>query len=125
MQFRTIKKALVAAAAVFGLAFAAPGCATHGRGALYVTNAQPPPPRYVDAPYRPGYTYIQGRWEHYDNGWTWRDGYYVRQRPDQVYIQGRWYSDGNRWRWRDGYWDRRDHRTPYRRSRHVNDYPPR
>ena len=124
MQFRTIKKLFVAATAVFGLAFAAPGCVTHGRGAVYVTDASPPPPRYVEAPYRPGYVYIQGRWEHYDNGWTWRDGYYERQRPGHTYIQGRWYADGGRWRWRDGYWDRRGYREP-RRSRHVNDHYPR
>ena len=124
MQFRTIKKLIVAATAVFGLAFAAPGCAAHGRGAVYVTDASPPPPRYVEAPHREGYVFIQGRWEHHDRGWVWRDGYYTRARPGHAYIQGRWYADGGRWRWRDGYWDRRGYREP-RRSRHVNDYGPR
>jgi hypothetical protein len=125
MQFRKISRALVAAAAVFGLAFAAPACMSSGRGALYVTSASPPPPRYVEEPHRPGYVYIQGRWDNYNNGYVWREGYYVRERPGQVFVQGRWYADGGRWRWRDGYWDSRGYRErPYRR-RHVNDYHPR
>jgi hypothetical protein len=114
-----ISKALVASAAAFGLALAAPGCAVRGRGAVYVSDRSPPAPRYIDAPYRPGYVYIQGHWENYGSGWAWRDGYYARERPGYVYIQGRWYDNGDRWRWRDGRWDRR------MRPRHVNDYRPR
>lgn len=124
MQFRTIKRAFVTAAAVFGLAYAVPGCTTHGRGVVYVTDAQPPPPRYIQAPYRPGHVYIQGHWEHRDRGWAWRDGYYSRERPGHVYIQGRWHSDSGRWRWSDGRWDRRGSDEP-RRRRHVRDHRPR
>jgi hypothetical protein len=124
MTFPRITKALVAATAVFGIAFTVPGCAARGRGVVYVSDRTPPAPRYVEAPHRPGYVYVQGRWENYDTGWTWRDGYYARQRPGEVFIQGRWYADGGRWRWRDGYWDRRGYREP-RRSRHVNDHYPR
>lgn len=124
MMFPRITKALVAATAVFGLAFAAPGCAMRGRGAVYVVDNTPPAPRYVQAPYREGYVYVQGRWERYpDSGWTWREGYYVRERPNHVFIQGRWQADNGRYRWRDGYWDRRGYREP--RSRHVNDHYPR
>lgn len=125
MQFRTISKAIVAAVAALGLAFTTPGCAVRGRGAVYVTDAQPPPPRYIEAPYRDGYVYIQGRWENHDRGWVWRDGHYLRDRPGHVYIQGRWQSDGNRWRWERGRWDRRTYREPYRRPRHLNDQYPR
>lgn len=122
-QYRkhVVARAIVAAAAVVGLAFAAPGCAARGSVTYTTADYRPPPPRYIDAPYRPGYIYIQGRWERHDRGWVWRDGYYARERPGAIYIQGRWYPQGNRWYWRDGYWDRR----PVRHRRHVNDYYPR
>jgi hypothetical protein len=125
MQLRTITNALVTAAAALGLAFASPGCMTRGRGAIYVTDTRPPPPRHIEADYRPGYVYIQGRWEHRDRGWIWRDGYYSRERPGHVDIQGRWYSDGGRWRWSDGRWDRRVRHDEPRRRRHINDHRPR
>lgn len=125
MRFRTIKRALVSAAAVFALGMAAPGCAGSGYGGAYVVASTPPAPRYIEAPYRPGYTYIQGRWDHRDRGWVWRDGYYVRERPGFVYIQGRWHNDGRNWRWYDGRWNRRTYISPDRRRRHVNDYYPR
>lgn len=115
-----VSRAIVAAAAVFGLAFAVPGCAARG-GVVYATaDYRPPSPRYVQAPYRSGYVYVQGRWERQDEGWVWRDGFYVRERPNAVWIQGRWYDRGGRWHWRDGYWDQR--RNP---RRHTNDYYPR
>lgn len=126
MLFRTknrkhvVTRAIVAATAVFGLAFAAPGCAARG-GVVYTTaDYRPPPPRYIEAPSRDGYVYVQGRWENHDRGWVWRDGYYVRARPDAIYIQGRWHANNGRYHWREGYWDRR--RNP---RRHVNDYYPR
>ena len=82
-----ISKVIVASAAAFGLAVAAPGCAVRGRSALYVSDRTPPAPRYIDAPYRPGYVYIQGHWENYDSGWTWREGRWDRhpgRRPRHV-----------------------------------------
>ncbi len=114
------------AAALLALAAGA-GCYASGyttgyTGVSYVgVDYSTPPPAYVEADLyyepRPGYTYVNGRYDWVGGQWVWRNGQYVADRPGHVYVQGYW--DGNRWydgRWEvqragyvytDGYWDRR------------------
>ncbi len=91
-----------------------------GTGGTYVAYSQPLPQTVdVDLYYepRPGYVYVNGRYNWVNNNWAWQNGYYEAERPNSVYVQGYW--QGNRWydgRWEgqragyvytDGYWDQR------------------
>ena len=107
-----------------GAAVASAGCVVHARA--YPTVA-PPPPQYVEVDYRPGYTWIEGRWVWRYNNWHWQNGYWVAERPGYYYSQGYWSNQGGRHVWVGGSWKRghaprgvrqRDHRRP---TRNVGD----
>ncbi len=106
--------------ASLGLAalFAVPsvGCVVHGSGGAYVetsapvavveVDSEPPPPRpaaYVEV--RPGFIWIDGRWDWRGGQWIWVDGYYERERAGYVYAPGRWERRGRRHVWVDGRWN--------------------
>jgi len=98
------------------------GCVLHGRTAV-VVDAEPPPPRYVEVDFRPGYIWIDGHWAYRGSQWIWMDGYYERERPGHVYVHGSWSRRGGRWHWVEPRWQRghgrvrRDVRSPrYRGS---------
>ncbi|HLL25064.1 MAG TPA: hypothetical protein VK427_23175 [Kofleriaceae bacterium] len=103
--------------ASFGLAtlFAlSAGCMVHGSGGAYVSGPsvavveveeEPPPPRVERFHSRPGFIYIQGRWNWHGGRWVWNDGYYERERAGYVYAPGRWERRGRRHVWVDGRWD--------------------
>jgi hypothetical protein len=99
--------------AAFLVLVLAAGCVGEGRGsyrATYVaTYSDPPPPRYVEIYERPGYVWIDGRWDWTGSQWVWADGYYVRERPGYVYSQGNWRRNGSQWVWVTGGWRTRGH----------------
>lgn len=90
------------------------GCMVHGSGGAYVSGPsvavveveeEPPPPRVVHYDTRPGFIYIQGRWNWSGGRWVWNDGYYERERSGYVYAPGRWERRGRRHVWVDGRWN--------------------
>jgi hypothetical protein len=87
------------------------GCAA---GGMYVEVAPPPSPEAVVVAPRPGWAWVEGRWEWSGVQWTWIQGYWVTERPGYVWVQGQWIDYGGRWQWRGGHWRRapgvRDHR---------------
>ncbi len=102
-----------------GLIAASLGGCTVRAHPVWVVDAAPPAARVTVVTPRPGYVWIEGRWEWIGGGWHWQPGWWVRERPGFVWIGGGWYHDGGHWRWRDGRWDRhpvverprvRDHR---------------
>ena len=107
---RLIPALLVAGAATLGSA-----CTVHGSGRVYGPSADvvvydpPPPPRRVYAAYRPGYVWVDGRWDWAGGRWLWREGYYVRERPNYVYTPGQWRraSSGRGYVYIQGRWDHR------------------
>lgn len=85
-------------------------------GGVYASTAvvydPPPAPRVVISPApRAGFVYIQGRWVHNRNGrWTWRDGYWERERVGYYYAPGRWTRrPAGGFIWVDGRWTARGH----------------
>ncbi len=84
------------------------GCVlrAHGRigGPVIYVEEEPPPPRVWITDTRPGYIFIQGRWDRRGNQWAWRDGYWDRQRTGQYWEDGRWDRRGNRHVWVEGNW---------------------
>lgn len=77
------------------------GCLVHGHA--YATTA-PPPPRYVEVEYRPGYVWVDGRWVWGAGGWYWQDGYWVGERHGYYWVNGYYDTRGGRYVWVDGYW---------------------
>lgn len=98
-----------------GAALPLGGCVIHGRGAV-VVDSEPPPPRYVEVDYRPGYVWIDGYWAYRGATWVWIDGYYERERPGHVHVAGRWVRRSGRWHWVEPRWER-GHARDHRRSR--------
>ena len=109
------------------------GCVVRGTGHAYVSGPtvavveveeEPPPPRVVHVDIRPGFIWIDGRWERRHNQWAWRDGYYERERVGHVWAPGRWERRGRGHVWVEGRWQAggrvehrggpevRDHRDP-------------
>ena len=78
----------------------------HGRigGPVIYVEEEPPPPRVWITDTRPGYIFIQGRWDRNGGQWVWRDGYWDRQRSGYYYEDGRWDRRGNRHVWVEGNW---------------------
>lgn len=102
---------------LLGLGFVAAlagGCAVHGSGGAYVSgpsvavvevDSAPPPPRHVQYETRPGFIFIEGRWNWSGGQWVWVDGYYERERAGYVYAPGRWEPRGSRHVWVEGRWN--------------------
>ena len=97
-----------------GLALFLGGCVVHGSGGAYVSGPsvavveveeEPPPPRVVHYEYRPGFIWIEGRWNWRGGQWVWMDGYYERERVGYVYAPGRWERRGRRHVWVEGRWN--------------------
>src|SRR5262245_29550957 len=68
---------------------------------------EPPPPRRVVVETRPGFIFIEGRWEHRHGRWVWRDGYWEREHRGYVWVPGRWERRGRHSVWIEGSWRRR------------------
>ena len=89
---------LAAVLACSGMALGS-GCIADGqyRGSM-VVRSQPPPQRVIVAESRPGYVWVDGRWNWDDSSteWVWYDGYYEPERVGYDYEGGRWdnRSDG-------------------------------
>ena len=89
------------------------GCMVHGSGSAHVSGPvayveveeEPPPPRYVQVVHRPGFVWIEGRWNWSGGRWVWMDGRYERERVGYVYAPGRWERRGRRHVWVEGRWD--------------------
>ena len=69
---------------------------------------------------RPGYVYIQGRWDRNGSQWVWRDGYWDRQRSGYYYEDGRWDRRGNRHVWVEGSWRSGNRVQPARNNNNGN-----
>ena len=95
---------------LLALALAMPACVVHGRGSLAVDSTtpvvyqEPPPPRQETVTVRPGYIWIQGRWDWRHGQWAWADGHWERQRAGHHWQPGRWDQRGNSWVWVEGTW---------------------
>jgi WXXGXW repeat (2 copies) len=96
------------------LALPLTGCMVRGSGGAYVSGpsvavveveSEPPPPRVVHYDSRPGFIYIDGRWDWRGGQWVWRDGYYERERAGYIYAPGRWQRRGRGHVWVEGRWD--------------------
>ena len=85
----------------------AAGCVVHVRArATLVADTEPPPPKVMVRPVdRPGYVYVQGRWELRGGRWEWQDGRWQRARAGYAWRDGRWERAGNRYRWIEGGWE--------------------
>ena len=89
------------------------GCVVHGRAAVVApapvavveVEEEPPPPRAVVVETRPGFVWIEGRYERRGRNWVWLDGRWERERVGHVWIQGRWERRGNRHVWVEGRWE--------------------
>jgi hypothetical protein len=97
---------LALVAALLTTMVAATGCYYSGGYSYGYVAAGPPLPRRVYYAPRPGYVYIDGRWDWRGNDWFWIDGYWAPERPGFIYAQGYW--DYNRHIYVNGSW------TPYR-----------
>ncbi|NGZ83556.1 YXWGXW repeat-containing protein [Duganella aceris] len=105
----------------------APAIASAQVGVSVVIRDAPPPPRYerVPAP-RHGYVWAPGYWDWRGNRHHWIGGTWVTARPGYVYMQPRWEQRDGRWYRQEARWDRgpngdRDHDgVPNRYDRHDN-----
>ena len=94
----------------FAFAFVATGCVVHGSAGVRVAPAvvevdsEPPPPRYEEVVVRPGFVWIQGRWNYEGGRWVWMNGRYERERAGYAWAPGRWEMRGNRHVWVEGEW---------------------
>ena len=106
------------------IASAAAGCVVRTRGTVDVTpvavvevEEAPPPPRTVVVETRPGFVWIEGRWNYRGGRYVWNDGRWEHERVNHVWVQGRWEQRGRRHVWVDGRWEAhagpavRDHRN--------------
>jgi hypothetical protein len=96
------------------LALPLTGCMVRGSGGAYVSGpsvavveveSEPPPPRVVRYDMRPGFIYIDGRWDWRGGQWVWRDGYYERERAGYSYAPGRWERRNRGHVWVEGRWN--------------------
>ena len=124
---KNVLASLLLAATMFG---GAAGCVVRAHAivpapvAVVEVEEEPPPPRAVVIEPRPGFLYIEGRWDRQGGRWVWLDGHYERERVGYVWAPGRWDRRGNRHVWVEGSWRAaggggggggavvRDHRTP-------------
>ena len=99
-------------------------CTVTGHGYLrtpgVIVYEDPPPPRTFYAEPRPGYIYIDGRWNWQGGRWVWANGYYVRERPSEVWVPGYWDRRDRGHVWVEGRWRARGHVDVDRRGGHDN-----
>ena len=104
---------------ILGVALAAGGCMVRGSGGFVATGPElvvveeaPPPPRVVVAPApRPGYIWVDARWDRRGNQWAWNQGRWERQRVGHYWAPGRWERRNRGHVWVAGTWQAggRDH----------------
>jgi hypothetical protein len=106
----SLKNTLGSLALLASLVAGASGCVVRAHGRVNVPVAyveveeEPPPPRVVVVDSRPGFVWIEGRWNREGNRWAWRDGYWERERSGYVWEQGRWDRRGRGHVWVEGRW---------------------
>lgn len=71
---------------------------------VYV-ETEPPAPRVEYYDPRPGYVFIQGRWNWNGGQWVWMGGHWERERVGYYWEPGRWDHRGGRYVWVDGRWN--------------------
>ena len=104
------KNLLGSLALVSAIVAGASGCVVRAHGhigapvAIVEVEEEPPPPRAVIVETRPGFVFIQGRWDRRGNQWAWRDGYWERERVGHVWEDGRWERRGRGHVWVEGRW---------------------
>jgi hypothetical protein len=82
----------------------------HGHGGGNVTvsveypNTAPPAPREEKLGYKPGHTWVKGRWEWKGGKWEWSDGRWEKTQAKKKWVDGRWEQQGTKWVWVDGSW---------------------
>ncbi len=110
----------ITAAFVMGLVFAAQPA--HGQITFGVRIGAPPPPlRYEARPPAPGpgFVWVDGYYEPYNNNYRWHPGYWNRAPYEGAYyIHPHWdhYPDG--WHMHEGYWAHEDHDPHYWDNHH-------
>ena len=122
-----LRNALGSLALATSLAAMSGGCVVHGEArvrpvAVVEVESDPPPPRYEEVVVRPGFVWMQGRWNWNGGQWVWMGGHYERERVGYIWAPGRWEMRGNRHVWVEGEWraggaarggvEVRDHRGP-------------
>lgn len=106
MQLRNSLGSFVLAAS---LATAGGGCVVRAHArvepvAVVEVDQEPPQPRYEEVVVRPGFLFIQGRWNWNGGQWVWINGHYERERAGYAWDAGRWEMRGNRHVWVEGQW---------------------
>ncbi len=107
----------------FAFAVLATGCVVSGEAhvrapvAVVEVDSEPPPPQYEEVVVRPGFVFIQGRWNWEGGRWVWMNGHYERERAGYFWAPGRWEARGGRHVWVEGEW--RAGAAPARAEGHV------
>jgi hypothetical protein len=58
----------------------------------------------IAASARPGYVWVEGHWDWYDDHWVWSEGYWVNEEPGSLWVQGVWLTVEGGYSWRPGHW---------------------
>jgi hypothetical protein len=101
---KQLKRAGLPLALALLVAAGSAGCVV--RAQAMTPGVPPPPPRYIEVDYRPGYIWIEGRWIWRYSDWYWQPGYYEIDRPGYYYAPGYWERRGGSYVWIDGNWRR-------------------
>jgi hypothetical protein len=93
------------------LAGAASACVVRGSAhvapvAVVEVEEAPPPPRQERVVIRPGFVWVDGRWDYRRGRYVWVDGRYERERRGHRWVNGHWERRGRRHVWIDGHWSR-------------------
>jgi hypothetical protein len=75
--------------------------------ATAIVASQPPVVahvEYYDYGSRPGYVWVNGRYNYTNNQWYWQNGYWQNEQPGRYWVQGTWTNQNNGYVWVDGYW---------------------
>jgi len=56
---------------------------------------------------RPGYFWVNGRYDWRDDQYVWNPGYYEAQQQNRIWVPGGWKLQGEEYVWIDGYWQDR------------------
>ena len=103
-MLKTVSFALLVAMAGTGCVVRAHAYTPAPSGEVYVEE-EPPAPRVWVTETRPGYIYLQGRWDRRGNQWAWSDGHWERERANERWNEGRWETRGNRHIYVQGRWE--------------------
>jgi hypothetical protein len=112
-------------------AVSATGCVVRAHGAfvgppppvaVVEVEEEPPPPRQEVIEVRPGFVFIQGRWDRRGGQWVWMDGRWDRERAGQRWENGRWERRGNRHVYVEGRWQAGGGSRPAEEGPRVRDH---